>query len=83
MQLTIRFGLDLDGYRSISPASRSGEVTLGPLGLLTQLETRLGLHIQEPAGTMRRATRYLQCLQQANRNRFLLREALACLERNN
>ena len=30
MQLTIRFGLDLDGYRSISPTSHSGEVTLGP-----------------------------------------------------
>lgn len=77
MQLTIRFGLDLDGYRSMSPASRRGEVTLGPLGLLTQLETRLGLHIQEPASAMRRATRYLQCLQQADTGHRFYSRSLA------
>ncbi|MHB8709661.1 MAG: PD-(D/E)XK nuclease family protein [Desulfuromonadales bacterium] len=65
MQLTIRFGLDFDGYLSPVSATACGQVTLGPLGLLDQLETRLGLRARQ-SGAMLRVTRYLQCLRQAD-----------------
>ncbi|MCK9172214.1 MAG: PD-(D/E)XK nuclease family protein [Desulfuromonas thiophila] len=70
MRLNIRFGLDLDGYRPAAADDCHGQVSLGPLGMLSQLETRLGLSVQQPA-SMRRLTGYLQLLRQCdNGSRF-------------
>lgn len=76
MHLTIRFGLDFDGYRSPVSATVCGQVTLGPLGLLDQLETRLGLRAP-PSGAMLRVTRYLQCLRQADTGERFYSRSLA------
>lgn len=40
-QQIITFGLHLDGQRAFSPASKLGEISVGPLGLLTILEPSL------------------------------------------
>lgn len=57
----ITFGLDLDGYRSPRPDNNAGKVTTGPNGLLTILETQLGLTAQR-IDAPERIGEYLHCL---------------------
>lgn len=45
----IRFGLTLDGERGWHPRDALGESTVGPLGLLSILETQLGLSRLAPS----------------------------------
>jgi hypothetical protein len=45
----IRFGLTLDGERGWHPRDALGESTVGPLGLLSILETQLGLSRSAPS----------------------------------
>jgi hypothetical protein len=47
-QLDITLGLHLDGQRAVTPAHRLGEAIVGPLGLLSILETQLGLLGEHP-----------------------------------
>lgn len=42
-KIIVTFGLHLDGQRSTPPVNRLGEIVVGPMGLLTLLETHLGL----------------------------------------
>ncbi len=49
MRLKIRLGVDLDGESSWRAADALGAATLGPLGLLTLLETQLGLLALQPS----------------------------------
>lgn len=66
----ITFGLDLDGYRSPRPENRAGEVTIGPSGLLTILETQLGMTDQRINAPVR-IGEYLHCLRSCdNGSRF-------------
>jgi len=52
-KFTISLGLHLDGQRASTPADRLGRVTVGPLGLLTILETQLGLLGERPSQSER------------------------------
>lgn len=66
----IRFGLDLDGERGWHTRDALGESTVGPLGLLTLLETQLGLTRSELSRT-ERIVQLRQCLQELqNGERF-------------
>jgi RecB family exonuclease len=60
--MKISFGMSLDGYQAAKPENRFGEVTTGPLGLLSILETRLGLVGIWPPQPVR-VVQYLGCLQ--------------------
>lgn len=51
--MNIRLGLDLDVEHASAPADRLGEATLGPLGLLTLLETGLGLPVPQTSAVER------------------------------
>jgi len=64
-QLTITFGLHLDGQRATTPANTLGEITAGPLGLLTLIETQLGLLVEHPSQA-ERIVQYRDCLSQAD-----------------
>ena len=69
----VKFGLHFDGLQPQRPTNAAGVVTLGPAGLLTVLETRLGL---PPPAThpSEAAFAYLQCLRDASApNRFFHR----------
>lgn len=48
-KLIITLGLHLDGQRAINPSNCLGEIAVGPLGLLTILETQLGLLAVHPS----------------------------------
>jgi len=63
--MKIYFGLHLDGLRGWHARNHLGQPYLGPLGLLSILETQLGLLRQEPSQAQRVA-QYLSCLQQLN-----------------
>ena len=60
--MQIEFGLHLDGQRGWHPCNRLGHNSLGPLGLLTTLETQLGLLRQQPSQS-ERIVQYRECLQ--------------------
>ncbi len=65
LRIRVRFGLDLDGARGWPPANRLGDSTLGPMGLLTLLETQLGIrHLLARDGE--RVVAYRAALQAAN-----------------
>lgn len=57
----IRFGRHLDGLNPQPPETSSGVVTLGPAGLLSVLETQLGLPPQSTHPSMA-AFSFMQCL---------------------
>jgi RecB family exonuclease len=63
MQIT--FGLLLDGEHGWRPANRLGEPILGPLGLLSLLETRLGL-LRAECAQAQRVTQYRVCLKRCD-----------------
>lgn len=60
----IRFGMRLDGERGWHPRSALGESTVGPLGLLSILETQLGLTRLVPS-TAERIVQMRGCLKSA------------------
>jgi hypothetical protein len=60
----IRFGLALDGERGWHARTALGESTVGPLGLLTLLETQLGLTRLTPS-TAERIVQMRGCLKRA------------------
>lgn len=59
--MKIRFGLSLDGQQGWHVKNTLGEVTVGPQGMLSILETQLGL-LSEPVSQSRRVVQYLSCL---------------------
>lgn len=61
----VKFGLHFDGLQPQRPTNAAGVVTHGPAGLLTVLETRLGLPppVTHPSEA---AFAYLQCLRDAS-----------------
>lgn len=63
--LTVYFGADLDGYYPLDTSPRCGEVTLGPLGFLGFLETRLALSTAERSHACR-VVEYRACLKALN-----------------
>ncbi len=66
----IRFGLSLDGQRGWHLRDSLGEPVVGPLGMLTLLETQLGLLRASPAQS-ERVVQMRECLHTAkNGNRF-------------
>lgn len=66
----ILFGLDFDHKLPEKPQTRIGYVCTGPSGLLSILETQLGL-IQAPAAPLERLLQYQACLKALdNENRF-------------
>ena len=66
----ILFGLDFDHKLPEKPQTRIGYVCTGPLGLLSILETQLGL-IQAPTVLLERLLQYQACLKALdNKNRF-------------
>lgn len=61
----ITFGWHLDGQRPTSPRAALGESLLGPAGLLSLLETQLGLLANRPAPS-ERIMQYRDCLKQCD-----------------
>ena len=59
---TIHFGLGLDGQRGWHPKNCIGESFVGPLGLLTILETQLGLTGLHPTAS-EQVVQMRECLQ--------------------
>jgi hypothetical protein len=57
----IRFGLTLDGERGWHARNVLGDSTVGPLGLLSVLETQLGLTRAEPSQA-ERVVQMRECL---------------------
>ena len=64
--MNITFGLRLDGEQGWRPANRLGMLVLGPLGMLTLLETRLGL-LRAECTQAQRMTQYRECLKRCDR----------------
>ncbi len=60
-KLIITFGLHLDGQRAAPPSNSLGEITVGPQGLLTLLETQLGL-LADQVSQAERIVQYRDCL---------------------
>ena len=60
----IRFGLALDGQSGWLARDAVGESTVGPLGMLTALETQLGL-LRKPVSQAERVVQYRECLSEA------------------
>jgi RecB family exonuclease len=63
--MEIHFGLHLDGQRGWHVGNRLGQLTVGPLGLLTLLETQLGLLRDHPSHS-ERIVQYRDCLQRCD-----------------
>ena len=63
--MLVRFGLHFDASNPLPLKTASGEVTLGPAGFLSVLETQLGLpsQLEHPSEA---AFSYLQCLREAS-----------------
>lgn len=61
--MKITFGMHLDGWRSVAAATRFDELHCGPLGLLDQLELRLGL-ASSHSGHARRVRAYHNALEE-------------------
>lgn len=71
--MKITLGLALDGQRAIRPSNRLGDSDVGPLGLLGQLETSLGL-TAPVTPTAERVIQYRDCLARSlTDNRFYAR----------
>ena len=64
-QLHITLGLHLDGQRALPPGNTLGEAVVGPLGLLTILETQLGLLAEHPS-RVERVVQYQGCLRRVD-----------------
>ncbi len=60
----IRFGLALDGQSGWLARDAVGESTVGPLGMLTALETQLGL-LRKPMSQAERVVQFRECLSKA------------------
>lgn len=60
----IRFGLALDGQSGWLARDAVGESTVGPLGMLTALETQLGL-LRKPVSQAERVVQFRECLSEA------------------
>lgn len=67
--LTIRIGKGLDGPIGVKPQSALGEMTVGPIRLLSWLESQLGLRLPEVSFTSR-MVRYLAVLKKTAPGRF-------------
>ena len=68
--MDIRLGLHLDGQYGRDAANQIGAVDVGPLGLLSILETQLGL-VPPATGAVQRTVQYRDCLQElSNSGRF-------------
>lgn len=67
--IRITVGKSLDGPVCRQPESALGVLTVGPLGLLSWLESQLGLKLPDVSFTAR-MIRYLDCLKQAAPGRF-------------
>jgi RecB family exonuclease len=65
----ITFGEDLDGALACVPVTAIGELTCGPLRLLSWLESQLGLKLPEVSFTSR-MIQYLECLKREAPGRF-------------
>lgn len=67
----VRFtvGKDLDRAFAVVPKTAIGELTCGPLGLLSWLESQLGLKLPDVSFTSR-MVRYLECLKRDAIGRF-------------
>lgn len=63
--MNIHFGLHLDGQHGWHPDNRLGHQTIGPLGLLTTLETQLGL-LQDHPSQSERIVQYRDCLKRCD-----------------
>ena len=59
--MKVKLGLSLDGQRAIRPLNRLGDIDTGPLGLLSLLETTLGLTAPSTP-TAERVIQYRDCL---------------------
>ena len=66
--LNVTFGVDLDGYHPLENSPLCGEITLGPLGLLGLLETRLALN-SPSTNEACRIVQYRACLKDADDGR--------------
>lgn len=73
--MLVRFGLHFDGLNPQPPKTASGAVTLGPAGLLSVLETHLGLppQVEHPSVA---ALTYMQCLHDASSPDSFFHESL-------
>ncbi len=60
----ITLGKDLDGALAVRPVSAIGDLTCGPMQLLSWLESQLGL-TQPEASFTSRMVQYLECLKQS------------------
>ena len=65
MSVEIEIGHGLDGGITRTPQSTQGVMALGPLRLLSWLETRLGVELPEISFTAR-TLQYLQCLKECD-----------------
>ncbi|SFP71747.1 PD-(D/E)XK nuclease superfamily protein [Nitrosomonas cryotolerans] len=63
--MKIRFGMGLDNQRGWHTRNTLGEITVGEKGMLSILETQLGL-IRKVAPQSRRIVQYLTCLKQCD-----------------
>ena len=63
--MRIRFGLRLDGERGWASANRLGDAVMGPLALLSTLETQLGL-LRDWPGSAERILQYRDCLKRCD-----------------
>ena len=61
----IRFGISLDGQSGWLTKDAVGESTVGPLGMLTILETQLGL-LRVPVPQSERVVQFRGCLQRSS-----------------
>lgn len=74
--MEIRFGLALDGAKSLQPVNRLGYACVGPLGLLAILEIELGLACPHVA-LGKRVTQYGSCLKACDSEKRFYHQSLA------
>ncbi|MCC7082280.1 MAG: PD-(D/E)XK nuclease family protein [Burkholderiales bacterium] len=65
--MKITFGLNLDGEHGWHPANRLGEPVVGPMGMLSLLETPLGL-LRAEVTHAERIVQYRECLKRCDRS---------------
>jgi ATP-dependent helicase/nuclease subunit B len=75
MSVKIELGHGLDGGITKTPQSTQGMMTLGPLRLLSWLETRLGVELPEVSFTAR-MLQYLKCLKECDTIQRFYHESL-------
>jgi hypothetical protein len=72
----ITFGWHLDGQRTTQSGNTLGESVLGPMGLLTLLETQLGLMALHPS-QVERIVQYRDCLQKLDADHRFYHQSLS------